>query len=91
MLTRQTAYEYAGQGVRINAICPGFIITPMLDQYCAASDNPEQALAEVVALHPMGRLGTPEDVAGAAVFLASDDAAWITGAALPVDGGLLSF
>jgi NAD(P)-dependent dehydrogenase (short-subunit alcohol dehydrogenase family) len=91
MLTRQTAFEYAPQNVRINAICPGFIVTPMLDQYCAASADPEQALRDVIALHPMGRLGTPDDVAGAAAFLASDDATWITGAALPVDGGLLSF
>jgi NAD(P)-dependent dehydrogenase (short-subunit alcohol dehydrogenase family) len=91
MLTRQTAFEYAPQNIRINAICPGFIVTPMLDQYCAASEDPEQALREVIALHPMGRLGTPDDVAGAVAFFASDDAAWITGAALPVDGGLLSF
>jgi NAD(P)-dependent dehydrogenase (short-subunit alcohol dehydrogenase family) len=89
MLTKQAALDYAPEGIRVNAICPGFIVTPMLDVYCAAHEDPEAALAEVVALHPMGRLGTPDDVASTAVFLASDDAGWITGAAIPVDGGLL--
>lgn len=89
MLTRQAALDYAPERIRVNAICPGFIVTPMLDVYCAAHEDPDAALAEVVALHPMGRLGTPDDVAGTAVFLASDDSAWVTGAAIPVDGGLL--
>jgi NAD(P)-dependent dehydrogenase (short-subunit alcohol dehydrogenase family) len=89
MLTRQAALDYAAQGVRVNAICPGFIETPMLDQYCRSQPNPATALEEVIALHPMRRLGTPEDVAGAAVYFASPDSNWVTGAALSVDGGLL--
>lgn len=89
MLTRQAALDYAKSGVRVNAICPGFIITPMLDTYCTNQENPETALQDVVDLHPMGRLGTGDDVAAAAAFFASDETTWITGAALPVDGGLL--
>jgi NAD(P)-dependent dehydrogenase (short-subunit alcohol dehydrogenase family) len=90
MLTRQAALDYAPHNVRINAICPGFIETPMLVQYCAAQPDPGSAYQQVVSLHPMGRLGTPEDVAGAAVYFASDDSKWVTGASLAVDGGLLT-
>jgi NAD(P)-dependent dehydrogenase (short-subunit alcohol dehydrogenase family) len=90
MLTRQAALDFAAQGVRVNAICPGFIETPMLGQYCASQPNPETAYQDVVALHPMHRLGTPDDVAGAAVYFASDDSMWVTGASLAVDGGLLT-
>ena len=90
MLTRQAALDFAPHGVRVNAVCPGFIDTPMFDVYCEGQDDPVAARDEVLALHPIGRLGRPEDVAAAVAFLASDDAAWITGAALPVDGGLLT-
>lgn len=90
MLTRQAALDFAPKDVRVNAICPGFIETPMLVQYCASQPNPDSAYQEVVGLHPMGRLGTPEDVAGAAVYFASDDSKWVTGASLAVDGGLLT-
>jgi NAD(P)-dependent dehydrogenase (short-subunit alcohol dehydrogenase family) len=89
MLTRQAALDYAPHGVRVNAICPGFIDTPMLRVYCEGQPDPAAAWGEVLAQHPMGRLGTPDDVAGAAVYLASDESAWVTGAAIPVDGGLL--
>ena len=90
MLTRQAALDYATAGVRINAVAPAFIRTPMLDDYCVGQPDPESAMAEVISYHPMGRLGEPEDVAAAAAFLASDDARWITGTALVVDGGMLS-
>jgi NAD(P)-dependent dehydrogenase (short-subunit alcohol dehydrogenase family) len=89
MLTRQAALDFASQGVRVNAICPGFIDTPMLRLYCEGQPDPHAAWGEVLAQHPVGRLGTPADVAGAAVYFASDDSAWVTGAALAVDGGLL--
>ena len=90
MLTKQAALDYAEQNVRVNAICPGFIETPMLYEYCDGQPDPESAMAEVVAFHPMGRVGSVDDVAGAAVYFASDDSNWVTGTALPVDGGLLT-
>jgi NAD(P)-dependent dehydrogenase (short-subunit alcohol dehydrogenase family) len=90
MLTKQAALDYAALGIRVNAICPGFIDTPMLRYYCDQQPDPEAAWREVLDQHPMGRVGTPEDVAGAAVFLAGADSAWITGSALTVDGGLLA-
>jgi NAD(P)-dependent dehydrogenase (short-subunit alcohol dehydrogenase family) len=88
MLTRQAALDYARAGVRVNAVAPGFVDTPMLDGYCAAQPDPSAARADVVEAHPMGRLGSPDDIAGAALFLASDDSRWMTGASLAVDGGM---
>jgi NAD(P)-dependent dehydrogenase (short-subunit alcohol dehydrogenase family) len=90
MLTRQLALEYAPAGVRVNAICPGFIDTPELRHYCEQQPDPEAALAVCNAAHPIGRIGRPEEIASAAVFLASDEASFVTGAALVVDGGLLT-
>ena len=89
MLTRQAALDYSAKGVRINAICPGFIETPMLLEYCDGQGDPEATMAEVVAMHPAGRLGQVDDVASAAVYFASEDSAWVTGTSLPVDGGML--
>lgn len=83
-LTRSMAKDHARQGVRVNAVCPGDTDTAMLRR--EAGDNPAR-LAELAEAIPLGRLGRPEDVAAAIAFLASDDAAFITGAALPVDGG----
>lgn len=82
-LTRNMALDYAGRGIRVNSICPGFTRTPLTENLFS---DPVRTAA-FTALHPLGRMGEPEDVARAAVFLASDDAAWITGVALPVDGG----
>jgi NAD(P)-dependent dehydrogenase (short-subunit alcohol dehydrogenase family) len=86
-MTRALATELAPAGVRVNALCPGTIDTPMNDQYLAQVDDRDAALKMLIAKHPLGRLATADDVARAAVFLASDDAAFITGVALPVDGG----
>lgn len=82
-LTRQFAITYAKRGVRVNAISPGYIETPMT---AMVQDSPVLK-AYLEAQHPMGRLGRPEEIAAAAAFLASDDASFITGIALPVDGG----
>jgi len=90
MLTRQLALDYAEVGIRVNAVCPGFIDTPELRHYIDQQPDPDTALADVVSLHPAGRIGRPEEVAAAFVFLASDDASFITGASLVVDGGLLT-
>ena len=87
-LTRTLAVEHGADGIRVNAICPGYIKTPMTDEWLASQPNPELALQQVLALHPLGRMGTPHDVAEAALFLASDAASFISGTCLVVDGAL---
>ncbi len=82
-LTRNMALDYARYRIRVNCVCPGFTRTPLLD---ALLEDPEKA-GRLVKLHPLGRLGTPEDIASAVLFLASEQASWITGQALAVDGG----
>src|SRR5215203_19995 len=84
-LTRSLAVRYGPSGIRVNAIAPGTLRTPAWEERRRA--NPE-VFERLTKWYPLGRVGEPEDVAGAALFLASDDAAWITGAVLPVDGGL---
>jgi NAD(P)-dependent dehydrogenase (short-subunit alcohol dehydrogenase family) len=86
LLTKNMAIDYAGRGIRVNAVCPGFIDTPMLAGIFKAPGM-EDTLADVVAHHKLGRLGRPEEIAAAAAFLLSEDASFITGHALPVDGG----
>ncbi len=83
-LTKAAALEYVGSGVRINAVCPGSVRTPMLEAYMAGDEQVEQMLTMAV---PMGRLGTPEEIAGATVWLCSDAASYVVGHAFPVDGG----
>lgn len=83
-LTKAAALEYVGAGVRINAVCPGSIRTPMLESYLAGDEKREKMLTISV---PMGRLGTPEEIAAATVWLCSDAASYIVGHAFPVDGG----
>jgi NAD(P)-dependent dehydrogenase (short-subunit alcohol dehydrogenase family) len=82
-LTRAMALDHAAEKIRVNCICPGIVETEMV----AAFNLDETARKQRLAMHPLGRFGQPEDVAGLAVFLASDAASWITGAAYPVDGG----
>ena len=84
-LTRAMAIDHGPQGIRVNAICPGYIETPMLANAFAKGEAGREA---VLAFHPLGRIGTPADVAAAALFLASDAAAFISGATLNVDGCL---
>lgn len=81
-LTRSLAVEYGTRGIRVNAVCPGVIATPLTK----AQLTPD-AEAGLAALHPIGRIGLPEEVAAAICFLASDDASFVTGASLMVDGG----
>lgn len=87
-LTRTAALEYATRGVRVNAVCPGFIDTPMLAG-AGLSTNPA-VRAALEAMHPVGRLGTSDEVAAAVLFLASDAASFITGHPLLVDGGYIA-
>ena len=81
--------EYAPRGIRVNAIVPGTIMTEMNEGIMRDSPDGDAVMAEWVAMHPMGRIGQPEEVAAAIVFLASDDASFITGSLLRVDGGLV--
>jgi 2-keto-3-deoxy-L-fuconate dehydrogenase len=86
-LTRQLAVEYASRGIRVNCVCPGTVDTPVLRRGMAMSGDPDGFLAMLVAGHPIGRIGRAEEIAAAVAFLASEDASFVTGAILPVDGG----
>ena len=86
-ITQVAALEYATQGIRVNAICPGFIDTPMVMQRGIAAGSHPEIYQQLAALHPMKRLGKPTEVAEAAIWLCSDAASFITGTALLVDGG----
>jgi len=87
MLTKAMAVEFGSYGIRVNCICPGAIETPMMARELALEKNPEEAERRFIDLHPIGRLGKPEEIAEAALFLASDRSAFVTGSALVVDGG----
>jgi NAD(P)-dependent dehydrogenase (short-subunit alcohol dehydrogenase family) len=90
MLTKCMALDGAEAGIRVNCVCPGFTETPMIEGYFRDQPDPEEARRFATSIHPLGRLGAPRDIADAFVYLASDEAAWITGTALVVDGGLTS-
>jgi len=89
-MTKSMAIDLVERGVRVNCICPGTIHTPFVEGYLDRfhKDNKEETLAGLNARQPMGRLGTPEEIAYAALYLASDEAAFATGSELVVDGGL---
>ena len=87
-LTKAVAADYVRRGVRCNAIAPGTVESPSLDERIAAFDDPEAARREFIARQPMGRLGRPEEIAAIAVYLASDESAYTTGQVFIVDGGL---
>jgi NAD(P)-dependent dehydrogenase (short-subunit alcohol dehydrogenase family) len=87
-LTRSLALQAGPSGVRINAVCPGFVITPLNEHLILDAPDPRAKEQEMARPYPLRRLGRPDDVAAAILFLASDEAAWITGASLLVDGGL---
>lgn len=87
-LTRSLALEYGPAGIRVNAVLPGWTRTPPVEEWLARSGNPEEAERRLRAVHPLGRIAEPRDVARVIAFLASDDAAAVTGAEIVVDCGL---
>jgi NAD(P)-dependent dehydrogenase (short-subunit alcohol dehydrogenase family) len=89
-LARALALDHARDKIRVNALCPGAVETPLLLNQFSGQDGPQGSLDDLVALHPIGRLGQPEEIAAAALFLASDEASFVTGSALVVDGGYLA-
>ena len=89
-LARALALDHARDRIRVNALCPGAVETPLLLRQFQDQDGPQGTLADLAALHPLGRLGQPVEIAAAALFLASDEASFVTGSALVVDGGYLA-
>ena len=89
-ITRATAVQYGPAGIRCNAICPGDIDTPLVQAYFDTAADPAALRAEVSAEYPLGRIAQPREIARAVVFLASDDASFMSGQPLVVDGGLLA-
>lgn len=86
-LTRAMALDHVKDGIRVNCVCPGTTMTPWIDRRLKESPDPKATFAAMVARQPMGRLGTPEEIAAGILFLASDDSAFATGTALVLDGG----
>ena len=87
LMTKTDALLYAADKIRVNSIHPGFIWTPMVEKHLGASPDLEAARQAVGALHPLGHMGEPDDVAWGAVYLASDEAKFVTGTELVIDGG----
>ena len=89
-LTKSMAIDHGHENIRVNAICPSFVETELTERILGQVADPAAIRRERTAAHPLGRLGRPEDIAGLAVYLASDESSWVTGAVLPVDGGYLA-
>jgi NAD(P)-dependent dehydrogenase (short-subunit alcohol dehydrogenase family) len=87
LMTKSMALDHAHENIRVNCICPGIVETELVAEFITKAPDPEAARKQRVGLHPLGRFGKAEEIAHAAVYLASDESAWVTGAAFPVDGG----
>jgi len=90
LLTKCMAIDHGHENIRVNAICPSFVETDLTAAVLSTAPDPQAVRRERIALHPLGRLGQPEDIAGLAVYLASDESSWVTGSVFPVDGGYLA-
>jgi NAD(P)-dependent dehydrogenase (short-subunit alcohol dehydrogenase family) len=90
LLTKCMAVDHGHEHIRVNAICPSFVETDLTAAVVSKAPDPKSVRSERIAVHPIGRLGQPEDVAGLAVYLASDESSWVTGSVFPVDGGYLA-
>lgn len=87
-MTRSLALDYGSQNIRVNAICPGWVRTDLVQSWFDMQPDPQAAEARVLSVQPLGRIGTPEEIANLVAFIASDEASYITGAELVIDGGL---
>ncbi len=87
LLTKSMALDHASENIRVNCICPGIVETELVSEFITKAPDPEAARKQRVGLHPLGRFGKPEEIAHMAVYLASDESVWVTGAAFPIDGG----
>jgi NAD(P)-dependent dehydrogenase (short-subunit alcohol dehydrogenase family) len=87
LLTKSMALDHAAEQIRVNCICPAIVETELVEKFISQAPDPEAARKQRQALHPIGRFGKPEDIAPMAVYLASDESAWVTGASFSVDGG----
>lgn len=90
LLTKCMAIDHGSEKIRVNAICPSFVETDLTAEVIRRAPDPNAVRKERIGVHPIGRLGEPEDIAGLALYLASDESAWVTGAAMPADGGYLA-
>ena len=90
-LTRAMALDHAAEGIRVNCICPAIVETELVRNLYVAQPDPQAALQARTSTLPLGRLGQPDDVANLALFLASEESSWLTGAAVPLDGGLTAY
>jgi NAD(P)-dependent dehydrogenase (short-subunit alcohol dehydrogenase family) len=90
LLTKCMAIDHGHEHIRVNAICPSFVETDITAAVIRKAPDPTSVRSERIAVHPIGRLGQPEDIAGLAVYLGSDESSWVTGAVFPVDGGYLA-
>jgi NAD(P)-dependent dehydrogenase (short-subunit alcohol dehydrogenase family) len=91
MLTKAMALDYAHEKIRVNCICPSIVETELIRDLFGSGSEGEAARRSRIAQFPLGRMGRPEDVADMAVFLASKESSWVTGVAIPLDGGLSAF
>jgi NAD(P)-dependent dehydrogenase (short-subunit alcohol dehydrogenase family) len=90
LLTKCMAIDHGHENIRVNAICPSFVETDLTAAVLRKAADPDAVRRERIGVHPLGRLGQPEDMAGLAVYLAGDESSWATGAVFPVDGGYLA-
>ncbi len=91
LLSRAMALDLAPDKIRVNCVCPGPVLTEMMEGILSRAPDPNAALQARLAQIPLGRMGSPEDVAALVRYLASDEAAWLTGAAIPIDGGATAY
>lgn len=87
-LTRSLAVDHGPENIRVNAVCPGVVRTPLYESFVAQADDPAETARRMAEAQPLGRIARPEEIAGLVAYLVSDEAGFITGAALSIDGGL---